>query len=113
MVYTQYVQYSFPDWAAKMFPAKHPAISLNDKGQPKAVLPHITIYELCFDKAGMIQYRIEGESKWTTAVVGKDDIERYYEFAVGTTDEADNALKEYYKNLIDDVGLDGLSILYE
>jgi len=64
-----------------MFPAKHPAISLNDKGQPKAVLPHITIYELCFDKAGMIQYRIEGESKWTTAVVGRDDIERYYEFA--------------------------------
>jgi len=81
LVYTQYVQYSFPDWAAKMFPAKHPAISLNDKGQPKAVLPHITIYELAFDKAGLIQYRIEGETRWTTAAVGRDDIERYYEFA--------------------------------
>jgi len=40
---------------------------------------------------------------------GQGRLGNLYEFAVGTTDEADNALKEYYKNLIDDVGLDGLS----
>ncbi len=40
---------------------------------------------------------------------GQGRLGNLYEFAVGTTDEADNALKEYYKNLIDDVGLEGLS----
>jgi hypothetical protein len=31
------------------------------------------------------------------------------EYAVGTSDSADNALKEYYKNLIDDIGLEGIN----
>jgi hypothetical protein len=31
------------------------------------------------------------------------------EYAVGTTDEADNALKEYYKNFIDDAGLESIN----
>ena len=40
---------------------------------------------------------------------GQGRLGNLYEFAVGTQDEADNALKEYYKNFIDDVGLEGLS----
>lgn len=40
---------------------------------------------------------------------GQGRLGNLYEFAVGTTDEADNALKDYFKNLIDDVGLEGIN----
>ncbi len=40
---------------------------------------------------------------------GQGRLGNLYEFAVGTTDEADNALKEYYKNFIDDAGLEGIN----
>jgi len=40
---------------------------------------------------------------------GQGRLGNLYEFAVGTTDETDNALKNYFKNLIDDVGLEGIN----
>lgn len=81
LVYTQYVNYAVPgEWAAKMFPPGHPYVELNDKGAPKHVKPHVTIYEVGFNSAGMIQYKPEGEQSWFTTKWSTGDIERYYEF---------------------------------
>jgi len=81
LVYTQYVNFAIgADWMAKMFPASHPLVEPNEKGQPKHVMPHTTVYEIAFTKEGLIQYRLENTPAWTTTKWGRDDIERYYEF---------------------------------
>ena len=81
LVYTQYVNYAIGgDWMAKMFPANHPYVEPNEKGIPKHVMPHVTIYELSFDNAGRIQYRPEGTDTYLTTKWTRDDIMRYYEF---------------------------------
>lgn len=85
LVYTQYVDYAMPDFAKKFFPLGDPRIALNDKGQPKAVLPHETIYEI--DVAldtGEVRYRLEprdgADAPWATAIFTTEDIVRFYEF---------------------------------
>lgn len=81
LVYTQYVNYAVPgEWAAKMFPPAHPLVETNDKGAPKHVRPHVTIYEVGFDTNGIIQYRVEGSETWFKTKWATSDIERYYEF---------------------------------
>ena len=82
LVYTQYVDYAMPDCAKKFFPADDTRVSINDKGQPKAVLPHETIYEIEIDKKGRVNYRLEeaSESSWSQAIFTVEDIERFYEF---------------------------------
>lgn len=81
LVYTQYVNYAIPgDWAAKMFPPSNPLVEVNDKGAPKHVRPHVTIYEIGFDATGLIQYRLESAPVWTKTRWSVSDIERYYEF---------------------------------
>lgn len=87
LVYTQYVNYAIPgDWAAKMFPPGHPIVEVNEKGSPKHVKPHITIYEIGFDLNGVIQYRVEGSSEWFRTKWQREDIERYYEFVSAMKD---------------------------
>lgn len=82
LVYTQYVDYAMPDFAKKFFSPQDSRISLNEKGQPKAVLPHETIYEIDLAPTGQVRYRIESETEtpWTTAVFSTEDIARFYEF---------------------------------
>lgn len=80
LVYTQYTNFALPDWAHKMFPAGHPLVELSDKGKPKHIKPHITVYEVGFGKGDVIQYRLEGESRWTVTPWSTTDIQRYYEF---------------------------------
>ena len=80
LVYTQYTNFATPDWSGKMFPPNHPLVEVNDKGKPKHVHPHITVYEIGFGKGNVIQYRLEGSNEWTTTPWSPADIERYYEF---------------------------------
>lgn len=82
LVYTQYVDYAMPDFAKKFFSPQDPRISVNEKGQPKAVLPHETIYEIDIGPTGQVRYRIESETDtpWTTAIFTTEDIARFYEF---------------------------------
>lgn len=83
LVYTQYTNYAIPgDWAAKMFPVGHPLVELSDKGKPKHVRPHVTIYNVGITKEGYIRYGMEGEAEWITTPWSVEDIERYYEFVV-------------------------------
>lgn len=46
---------------------------------------------------------------YTFRVVGIDDVEYNNEWSVGTYDDAEEGAIEYYKNLVDELGLDGLS----
>lgn len=85
LVYTQYVDYAMPDFAKKFFPLGDPRIALNDKGQPKAVLPHETIYEIdVAPTTGKVRYRPESrdgnDTPWATAIFTVEDIVRFYEF---------------------------------
>lgn len=83
LVYTQYVDYAMPDFAKKFFNPEDPRISVNDKGQPKAVLPHETIYEIeVSPNTGQVRYKPEQapDSTWTTAIFTTEDITRFYEF---------------------------------
>jgi hypothetical protein len=81
LVYTQYVDYAMPDFAKSFFPVGDPRVSLNDKGQVKAVLPHETIYEVEIGPKGSVSYRREGDERTpTVAVFSTGDIARFYEF---------------------------------
>lgn len=82
LVYTQYVDYAMPDFARKFFPTDDPRVSLNDKGQVKAILPHETIYEIEIGKKGEVFYRLESgyDIPWSAATFSTEDIERFYEF---------------------------------
>jgi hypothetical protein len=93
LVYTQYTDFTMPEWSKKFFPPGHPLVEVNEKNEPKKVLPHITIFEIGFSPDGTIRYRLEGQSSshssqdtvypasgWTNTVLTRDDIERYYEF---------------------------------
>lgn len=80
LVYTQYVDYAMPDFARNFFSPQDPRVSVNDKGQVKAVLPHETIYEIDIDSTGAVRYRLEGEGQYRTAIFTTEDIARFYEF---------------------------------
>ena len=86
LVYTQYTDFTMPEWSKKFFPPGHPLVEVNEKNEPKKVLPHTTIYEIGFDDNGTIQYRLEraGDARpdtaFTKTVLTVADIERYYEF---------------------------------
>ena len=86
LVYTQYTDFTMPEWSKKFFPPGHPLVEVNEKNEPKKVLPHTTIYEISFDDNGTIQYRLERaedskpDTAFTKTVLTVSDIERYYEF---------------------------------
>ena len=86
LVYTQYTNFATPDWAGKMFPPDHPLVETNEKGKPKHVHPHITVYEVGFTASGGIQYRPEGSNEWTNTPWSTADIERYYEYVAALRD---------------------------
>ena len=48
-------------------------------------------------------------SLYTFRVVGIDDVKYDNEWSVGTYDDAEKSALEYYENLVDDLGLEGLS----
>lgn len=86
LVYTQYTDFTMPEWSKKFFPPGHPLVEVNEKNEPKKILPHTTIYEIAFDDNGTIKYRLESPShdkadgNFTRTVLTIADIERYYEF---------------------------------
>lgn len=99
LVYTQYTDFTMPEWSKKFFPVGHPLTEANEKGEVKKVLPHTTIYEIGFTKDGTIRYRLESPvgyhpdsgtvptpGPWTETVVGRADVERYYEFIAAMKD---------------------------
>lgn len=84
IVYSQYTNYAIPDWAYKMFPAGHPLVEVSDKGKPKHVKPHLSIFEVAFSREKRIMFR--GGNQWITTPWGIPDIERFYNFIEGLKD---------------------------
>lgn len=87
LVYSQYTDFAMPEWSKKFFPAGHPLVEVNEKNEPKKVLPHITVFEISFAPNGTIQYRVEPSEgvpndsvPFISTVLTLADIERYYEF---------------------------------
>lgn len=87
LVYSQYTNFAIPDWAGKMFPPSHPLVEVNEKGNPKHVKPHITVYEVGFGQGNVIQYRIEGAPTWSVTPWSTSDIERFYEYVSSMTEK--------------------------
>lgn len=93
LLYKQYANQAMPDFAARLFPRPgkpgSELLEYNDKGMPKVVKPFEMAYQLRFSSTGELEYSTEGEDQWTTSVVSRDSIQRYYEFAskIATTGE--------------------------
>jgi hypothetical protein len=72
------------DWGRKLFPRLGGAGSeyceYNPKGEFKQLNPFEITFDVEFDAAGRVQYRVEGTENWTPTIMMVSDLERYFEF---------------------------------
>lgn len=74
------------DWILKQFPRPGQPLSeyveFNPKGQIKHIRQFEIVYDIRFNDAGVLQYKLEQETdkQWTDTVVTRDGIESYFEF---------------------------------
>ena len=88
LIYKQYGIQHLPDFAIRFFPREGERgsefVEYRD-GKAVNVRPFELVYELAFNKQGLLRYRIEAfgskkASKWVDTIVSTADIERFYEF---------------------------------
>lgn len=92
LVYTGYSQLGQgmageDTWASKLFPRMgEPGSEFISYNEQKGTIKHIkqfeVVYDLQFDEAGRLCYKLEEEdpSEWTRTIVTRDSIEKYFEF---------------------------------
>lgn len=85
LLYKQYVNQVVPGWATSKFPRQGAPLSeyieYNEKGDIKYVAPYEIVYELDWNSAGYLRFRIEGSNdEWTRTIIRAEDIQRFYEF---------------------------------
>jgi hypothetical protein len=83
LCYTSYVEYPVVGWMGKNFPKQGAPGSeycdYNNKGDIKKLRPFVQIYDLTFDETtGILLYKLEAATKWTTSVISIEGIEEYF-----------------------------------
>lgn len=109
LVYTSYVDFAIPDWAAKkgMFSGMDELVDMGTNGVPKKVVPFFLVYDLRIDSRGVAQFCLEGTNNWTDSVVTVKGIQDYYDFVSRMPETKDLARK--VTNLSTTGGAEGYS----
>lgn len=84
--YTSRVDWPTMGFVQKLLPKEHPLIELNDKGQPKKILPFDQSYFLEWTGDGQLTYRAEDKEQATHTPITIDGIKGFYNM-VASLDE--------------------------
>lgn len=97
LVYTQSVNFPLIGWLSKKVPKSHPSVELNEKGEPKTLLPGIEVFDLRFGPNGILQYKREEETIFIDTIITRKSILDNYEYIINM--DKTNSLGKRPKNV--------------